>query len=263
MSDAPAANGEERTVDAFHRGDFWVAQPASKGHRSGMDAMMLAAAVPGSFAGRLADLGAGAGAAGLAVASRCPLATVLLVERSPQMARFARESVALPQNRRIAGRAGVLEGDVSLTGKARIAAGLEDAAFDFAIMNPPFNLGHDRATPHALRKEAHVMEEGLLEAWIRTAGAIVKPRGGMAIIARPQSLGVILEAMRGRFGDASIVPVHPRPQDVAIRAIVRAVRGSRKALSFHPPLVLHADTGSGLSRRAEMVCNGQLSLFGD
>jgi tRNA1(Val) A37 N6-methylase TrmN6 len=259
----PEATGGERTVDAFHRGDFWVTQPAGKGHRSGMDAMMLAAAVPGSFAGRLADLGAGAGAAGLAVASRCPGATVILVERSPEMARFARESISLPQNRRIADRAEVLEADVSLAGKARVAVGLGDSAFDYAIMNPPFNLGHDRPTPDALKRQAHVMEEGLLEAWIRTAAAIVKPRGGMAIIARPQSLGAILDAIRGRFGDAQIMPVHPRATAPAIRIILRAIRGSRKALSLHPPLVLHGESGHGHAPRADRVCNGRESLFGD
>ena len=263
MSAGPAEAGEARTVDAFHRGDFWVAQPAGKGHRSGMDAMMLAAAVPGSFSGRLVDLGAGAGAAGLAVASRCPGASVLLVERSPEMAQFARESVALPQNGHIAGRAGVLEADVSLSGKARAAAGLADSSFDFAIMNPPFNLGHDRPTPDALKRQAHVMEEGLFEAWIRTAAAIVKPRGGLAVIARPQSLAAILDAIRGRFGDARIVPVQPRATEPAIRIILRAVRGSRKALSLHPPLVLHGESGHGHAPRADRVCNGRESLFGD
>lgn len=263
MSASQAATLPQSTVDAFHRGDFWVAQPAGKGHRSGMDAMMLAAAVPGSFAGRLADLGAGAGAAGLAVVSRCPRSTVLLVERSPEMAQFARESIALPQNAAIAGRAAVLEADVSLAGRARMAAGLDDAAFDFAIMNPPFNLGHDRPSPDALRKEAHVMEDGLLEAWIRTAGAIVKARGGMAVIARPQSLPAILDAIRGRFGDARIVPVHPRPHEPAIRIILRAVRGSRKTLSLFPPLVLHGEAGHGHAPRADRVCNGRESLFGD
>jgi tRNA1(Val) A37 N6-methylase TrmN6 len=70
------------TLDAFHRGDFWLVQPKGAGHRAGVDAMMLAAAVPASFAGKLADFGAGAGAAGLAVASRCPKAEVVLVENS-------------------------------------------------------------------------------------------------------------------------------------------------------------------------------------
>ena len=77
------------TLDAFHRGDFWLVQPKGAGHRAGVDAMILSAAVPSSFSGRLADFGAGAGAAGLAVASRCPGATVTLVENSAEMAHFA------------------------------------------------------------------------------------------------------------------------------------------------------------------------------
>ena len=47
------------TLDAFHRGDFWLVQPKGAGHRAGVDAMILAAAVPSAFSGRLADFGAG------------------------------------------------------------------------------------------------------------------------------------------------------------------------------------------------------------
>ncbi|TGV74768.1 methyltransferase, partial [Mesorhizobium sp. M00.F.Ca.ET.158.01.1.1] len=89
MSAAPAAlatDAPAHTVDAFHRGRFWLVQPKHGGHRAGMDAMMLAASVPSSFGGRLADFGAGAGAAGLAVLSRCPGAQAVLVERAPEMA---------------------------------------------------------------------------------------------------------------------------------------------------------------------------------
>jgi len=250
------------TVDAFHRGDFWIVQPG-RGHRSGMDAMMLAATVPGSFAGRLADLGAGAGAAGLAVASRCPDARIVLVENDPEMAAFARRSAALPQNARLGDRVEIVEADVALRGRARVSAGLGDGAFDFAIMNPPFNPAHDRPTPDALRRRAHVMEAGTLEAWMRTAAALVKAGGGVAAIARPVSLPELLAALAGRFGATRIVPVHPRPAEPAIRVIVRATRGSRKALALEPPLVLHGAGGHGHTPRAELVCNGRASLFGD
>ena len=84
------------TVDAFHRGNFWLVQPKGAGHRAGMDAMMLAAAVPSGFAGRLADFGAGAGAAGLAVASRCPGARIVLVENAPEMLGFAERASPIP-----------------------------------------------------------------------------------------------------------------------------------------------------------------------
>lgn len=261
---APAATEADDafTVDAFHRGDFVLVQPR-RGHRAGTDAMMLAASVPSSFSGRLADLGAGAGAAGLAVASRCPAAHVVLVERSPEMARHARLTLAHGANARIRDRATVIEADVTLTGKARRTAGLADAGFDFALMNPPFNEGRDRASPDGLRRDAHVMEDGLFESWLRTAAAIVRPRGGLALIARPRSLPAILAAMDRRFGDARIVPVQPRAGEPAIRIVVRAVRGSRAALSLMPALVIHEAQGDGFRADADAINNGRASLFGD
>lgn len=251
------------TVDGFHRGRFFLVQPAKGGHRAGTDAMALAAAVPSSFAGRLADFGAGAGAAGLAVLARCPGAIAVLVERSAEMAAFARTTLAHPANAHLRDRASVLDADVTLAGKARAAAGLADNSFDFAIMNPPFNAAEDRATPDPLRKEAHVMEDGLLESWVRSAAAVVRPRGGLAIIARPQSLRAILDAMAGRFGDAEILPIHPRPDAAAIRIVVRAVRGTRGKLSIRPPLTVHETAGDAFSGRADMIHNGLASLFGD
>lgn len=259
---ASLAQPQDFTVDAFHRGDFHLVQPR-KGHRAGMDAMMLAAAVPSAFAGRLADLGAGAGAAGLAVVSRCAGAHAVLVEREPEMADYARRTLALERNARFAGRVEVLAADVTLTGKARPAAGLADASFDFAIMNPPFNEKIDRASPDEMRRTAHVMEDGLFERWLKTASAIVRPRGGLALIARPQSLPAILEALEGRFGDAWIVPIHPRPGEPAIRIVLRAVRGSRAALSLMPALAIHDADGRGFSARADAIGNGRATLFND
>lgn len=258
----PTPDPLQQTVDAFHRGRFFLVQPVKSGHRAGMDAMMLAAAVPGSFAGRLADFGAGAGAAGLAVASRCATATAVLVERAPEMAAFARASREHPDNAHLAGRVSVLEADVTLTGKARSGQGLDDGAFDFVVMNPPFNAAADRATPDALKRSAHVMEDGLFASWLRSAAAVVKPRGGVAIIARPVSLAALLAALDGRFGGAEIVPVHARADQAAIRVIVRAVRASRARLTLRPPLVLH-EAGDRFSAHADAINNGQTSLFGD
>ncbi len=258
--DSPASDA---TVDAFHRGDFWLVQPARGGHRAGMDAMMLAAAVPSRFAGRLADLGAGAGAAGLAVATRCREARVMLVEREAQMADFAARTLALPQNAAIADRARVLQADVSLAGRKRVEAGLADNSVDFAIMNPPFNSGRDRATPQPLRHSAHVMDEGLFENWMRTAAAIVRAQGGMAVIARPESLAEILAAINGRFGGAEIKAIHPRADAPAIRVVVRARRGSRRRPVLTAPLFLHDIHGDRFTPSADSINNGRASLFGD
>lgn len=251
------------TVDAFHRGRFHLVQPVGRGHRAGMDAMMLAAAVPSSFAGRLADFGAGAGAAGLAVLSRCERARALLVEKSPEMAGFAEATLAHPSNAHLADRATVLQVDVTLTGRARAGAGLADNAFDFVIMNPPFNADADRATPDALKRDAHVMADGLFEAWVRSAAATARPRGGIAVIARPEQVGALLEAFGGRFGDAEMLAVHPRADKAAIRVVLRGVCGARGKLSIQPPLILHETGSQRFSPRADAISNGTASLFGD
>lgn len=255
--------GSAFTVDVFHRGGFHLVQPAGNGHRAGMDAMMLAAAVPSTFAGDIADLGAGAGAAGLAVLSRCPARHCLLVERASEMADCAERSLAHPGNNRLAGRASVLVTDVALTGKARRAAGLVDNSFDFVIMNPPFNRPGDRRSPDALREAAHVMEDGLFEKWLRTAAAILRPQGRLALIFRPQSLAEALAALQGRFGAVEIKPIHPRPNAAAIRVVIRAARGARRASQILPPLYLHEAEGNGFSAAADAINNGRGSLFGD
>ncbi|RTM07650.1 MAG: methyltransferase domain-containing protein [Hyphomicrobiales bacterium] len=262
-STAPVPDTPAHTVDAFHRGRFWLVQPSRGGHRAGMDAMMLAAAVPSGFSGRLADFGAGAGAAALAVLSRCPAARAVLVERSAEMAGFGAATLSHPGNAHLGDRASVLTADVTLTGRARAEAGLADNSFDFVIMNPPFNAAEDRATPDALRKEAHVVEDGLFERWIRSAAAVARPRGGLAIIARPEQLVAILDAIEGRFGDAELLCVHPRPDAAAIRIVVRAVLGARGKLSIRPPLTLHGPSGNRPTERTEMINNGLASLFGD
>lgn len=257
-----AATDAGFSVDSFHRDAFRLVQPTRRGHRAGIDAMLLAAALPDAFAGTVADLGAGAGAAGFAVAARCPAARVTLVERNDEMAECARMSIALDHNAALRDRLSLLCADVSRTGRERRAAGLDNDSFDAVIMNPPFNSGRDRATPDALKRAAHVMEADLFEAWLRTAAAIARPGGLLALIARPASLGAILAALEGRFGAARLMPVHPDGDEAAIRLVLRARKGSRAPLSLEPPLVLHG-AGRCYSPRAEALANGRAPLFAD
>lgn len=251
------------TVDAFHRGRFFLVQPARKGHRAGTDALMLAAGVPADFAGRLADLGAGAGAAGLAVTARCAQARVVLVERSAEMADYARRSLALDENAHLARHCEVVEADIRMGDRERRRL-FADFSFDWAIMNPPFNNALDRASPDELRRQAHVMEdEHVFDDWMRMAGWIVRPGGGVAAIARPHSLAALLGAMRPWFGGVEVRALHPRAERPATRVVARARRGAGPGLSLMPPLVLHEAGGHGFSAEADAINSGLASLFGD
>ncbi|MBL0370766.1 methyltransferase [Rhizobium sp. KVB221] len=245
------------TIDAFHFGGFHIVQPKGRGHRAGMDAMLLASMVATEGPIRVADLGAGAGAAGMAVAARLDTASVLLVEKSADMVAFARKSLALPENARIAARIAVTEADVTLKGKARLAAGLEDDTYDHVIMNPPFNDASDRRAPDGLKAEAHAMQGDLFEDWIRTAGAMLKPGGQMSLIARPESIAAIIDACGRRFGGIEVTLIHPREAENAIRVLVSAIKGSRARLTFRSPLYMHPEGSHRFLADVDDLNNGR------
>ncbi len=246
-------------IDAFHRGAFEVVQPLKSGHRAGSDALLLAAALPSGTSGVLADLGAGAGVAGLAALAMNSDLEAVLVEMDPVMAFCARQTLELPVNSHLSRRAKVIEADIRLTGAGRREAGLVDAGYDFVIANPPYYSQDERPSPDARRKLAHVMEEGGLVAWMRTAAAILKPRGVAFIVWRPQQISELLEAAKGRFGGLQILPLHARGDAPAGRIIVRATRGSRAPLVLLPGIVLHEADGKP-TLTARLLLNGKARL---
>ena len=81
----PIADGF--TVDRWLGGRLALVQPQG-GHRVGTDAALLAAAA-GTPEGRIADVGAGVGAVGLALAQRSERAFADLIEIDPDLARLA------------------------------------------------------------------------------------------------------------------------------------------------------------------------------
>lgn len=249
------------TVDAFHRGRFVLVQPSKGHHRAGLDAMLLAAMVPGGFDGTVADLGAGVGAAALAVLSRCPEADAVMFENDPSIADCARQTLQHAENASLSRRARIVPADVTLDGRAREAAGLDRERFDQVIANPPFNDARDRQTPDAARAAAHVIDAGTMLAWIKTASAIARPGGRFSMIARPSMLTDILAGMDRRFGAIAVRPVHPRADEAAIRILASGVKGSRARLAMLPAVVLHPDGTSGqFTPQADALINGEAAL---
>src|SRR5436309_2241896 len=83
----------EVTEDAALGGRLRLRQPR-RGHRVGHDAILLAASCPARAGDDVVDLGAGVGAAGLALATRVEDTSVALVEIDPDLAALAAENAA-------------------------------------------------------------------------------------------------------------------------------------------------------------------------
>jgi len=249
------------SIDFFLGRRLRLVQPRAA-HRAGLDAALLQAAIPAEATGHLVDLGAGSGAAGLSAASRAPGLCVTLVEREPAMAGAARATLLLPENAALAGRARVVEADLTAPRPAREAAGLAEAGADWLLMNPPYYEGGIvRASPAALKASAHAAGPGALDAWLRAAAGLAAPRGRLALIHRPDRLGDVLAGLKGRFGGVRVLPVHARSGRPAARVLVGAVKGERAGLALLPGLVLHEDAGDGgWAAKARALLEGRAAL---
>ncbi len=254
----PVAMGST-SRDKFHNGGFEVYQPTENGHRSGLDALLLGASLPKNAAGVLADLGGGAGVAGFAALNLFPDLELVSVELNPRMHEMARNASTLPINAHLNRRMRFLKADVSKTGAERLQQGLNDASFDHVIMNPPYNSGNHRAPKDKMKSEAHIMGEGGLDAWFRTASAIVKPGGTLCLIYRTESIASILACSQGRFGGLEIMPIHSRENEPAKRLIVRGTRASRAPLSLLPGFVVH-DSDGNFTEKAAQIFRGESLL---
>jgi tRNA1(Val) A37 N6-methylase TrmN6 len=228
------------TTSAFLGAQLILAQP-EKGHRVGTDAALLAACVDPAPGETVYDLGAGVGAAGLAVAVRSPESRVCLVEIDPAILELASENI---ERNDLADRVNTVQADVT----ARFSkehGPLSPASADHVIMNPPFHLaGTVRPSPSAYRAQAHTHGAEGDEAWIRCAHGLLRPRGSLSIIHRADALPRLLAALDRRFGDVRVKPVLPRSDQPATRILVRAIRDSRAPFSLLPPLVLHEADGA-------------------
>ncbi|MFJ7436057.1 tRNA1(Val) (adenine(37)-N6)-methyltransferase [Methylorubrum thiocyanatum] len=227
--------------DAFLGGRLWLRQPPRGAHRAGTDAVLLARLVVPAPGDTLYDLGASTGAVGLAAARMSEACRVVLVERDPDLAALARENASANG---LAERVAVIAADVLAPGAQRRAAGLEAGCADIVLTNPPFfEAGGHRPSPVPQKASAHAFVAGGLDLWLRTCADLLRPGGRLGLIHRADALPACLDALRGRFGDCAVRPVHARSDRPAIRVLIAAVKGSRAPCQLLPPLVLQDEAG--------------------
>lgn len=246
----------EITEDAVLGGRLILRQPR-RGHRVGHDAVLLAAATPAHAGETAVDLGAGVGAAGLALAQRVAGLRVTLVEIDEALAALARQNA---ERNGFADRVRVAALDVAASAQQFAAAGMGPGAAAHVLMNPPFNdPARQNLSPDAGRRLAHAGSRETLMQWVSRAAWLLAPSGTLTLIWRADGLGDVLTALGDEFGGISVLPVLPRPNAAAIRILVRAVKGSRAPLALPAGLTLNAANGKP-SVEAEAILRGGAAL---
>jgi tRNA1(Val) A37 N6-methylase TrmN6 len=230
------------TEDSFLGGRLLLRQP-EKGHRAGTDAILLAAAVPAEITGLTLDVGAGVGAAGLALAKLRPQITFGLIESDLLSAALARDNVKMNG---LAARGRVYEADV-LSVESLRAADLAAGSAQLVITNPPFlDPARARLSTHAGKRTAHTMPQagrGPLAAWIGACMTLLEEGGLFLMIHKPEALIEILASVSSQAGGLMLMPIQPRVEKPAARILIRARKGSRAPLTIAPALVLNGERG--------------------
>jgi tRNA1(Val) A37 N6-methylase TrmN6 len=252
--------GADLTDDAALGGRLRLRQPA-RGHRFGHDAILLAAACPGQDGETAVDLGAGVGAAGLALAQRVAGLTVHLVEIDAELARLAAENA---ERNGLAARVRVHALDVGARPADFAGAGLKAQTVDRVLMNPPFHrAGHAQASPDARRRIAHVAAPGALATWLGTAARLLRPGGTLVLIHHADGLAEVLGLLEPAFGAVAVQPVHSKPGTAAIRVLVRAVSASRAPLAVLPGLILNGPDGRPTAEAEAVLRQGAILPLAD
>jgi tRNA1(Val) A37 N6-methylase TrmN6 len=237
--------------DAFLGGRLRLLQPA-KGVRSGSDAVLLAAAVPARSGDSALELGCAAGAASLCLLRRVEGVEATGLELQPELAALARDNAA-----RNGLALDVVEGDV-----ADPPAALKRRLFDHVLLNPPyFEPSRSSAAPDDSRRLARAEGEGGLDAWLACALSRARPGGSIVAIHRAERLPELLSLLADKAGGIVVFPLWPGPGQPAKRVILRAVKGSRAAVTLAPGLTLHEADGRYAAEAEASLRDGRPLAF--
>jgi len=213
-------------------GRIAYAQP-EKGFRSGIEPVLLAAAIPARAGERVIEAGTGAGAALLCLAARVPGIAGLGVERDPALAALARANITSNAMDGLT----VLESDIAALGECGV--------FDHGFANPPYHAESGTPSPLDSRERSKRAPAGLLPLWARALAHRLRPRGTLTLIVPAAVLTDALAALAdAACGSAAILPLWPKAGRAAKLLLIHGVKGGRGPSRVLPGLVLHGSTGS-------------------
>jgi len=94
---------------------------------------------------------------------------------------------------------------------------------------------------------------------VAAAAWVLHSAGTLTLIWRADGLADVLAALGDHFGDVTVLPVHGRAGQPAIRVLVRARKGSHGPLALLPGLLLNDEAGKPTAE-AEAVLRGAQAL---
>lgn len=228
-------------------GKVRYAQPR-RGFRSGLEPVLLAAAIPARSGQRVLEGGSGAGATLLCLAARVTAVQGLGIEQ---------DAAAVAAARRNAASNGWPELEFRVGDLGSLLA-LHD--FDHACANPPYHSGGGTPSPDPVRRAAKEAGANTLREWASVLARSLRRRGTLTFVLPPAVLPAAIAAFTAAGCPPTVaLPFWPRHAQPAHLLLLRGVKGSRSRFRLLPGKVLHGADG-GFTDEAQAILRDGAAL---
>lgn len=222
---------------------------ARGGHRTGIEPVLLAAAVAARPGQRVLEAGTGSGAGLLCLAWRVAGLDGVGIEADAGTAAIARDNLRANAQgglRIIEARLPDLPPDPGL-----------EAPFDHAFANPPWHEAASSASPEMRRDLARRAPGGLLAAWTGCLAPRLRRGGSLTYVLPAARHGEAMAVLHAAgFGGLTTLPLWPKAGRAARIVLVAGRRLSRAPGRVLPGLVLHEADGSYSAAARAILVDG-------
>lgn len=188
---------------------------------------------------KVVDLGTGSGVIGLLLCKKTKLKEIIGVEIQDNVAEMAERSIKLNG---LENKFKIFKANIKELFEKKM---LEKNKYDVVVMNPPYKeAGTGKTNENECKLIARHEVKATLLDFIKTASELLKDRGELYIVHKPERTVDIMQKMReNKIEPKEIKIVYPYKNAGASIILIKGVKGGKKFLKIDEPLYIYKENG--------------------
>lgn len=231
----------------------------TKGYRTGLEPVLMAASIPARAGETVLEGGCGAGAALLCLSARIPGVHGVGLESDSETLELAERNIRNNPSAENTTRLRLLQAHLpDIPRSLRALTPTANGRFHHVMANPPWHSPHGTPSPDSRRRLALSAETTAPEEWIRALTKWVLPGGTLTFVlstaVADRACQTLLE---NGCGSIQFYPFWPRQGREAKLVLVRAVHGGRGIFRLRAGLILHEADGRFTAAAERVLRDGE------
>lgn len=231
----------------------------SKGYRTGLEPVLMAASIPARAGETVLEAGCGGGAALLCLSARIPGVHGVGLEADPETIKLAEWNIWNNSGPTGLPKLQILQAQLpDIPRTLRAFTPTANGRFHHVMANPPWHSPHGTPSPDTRRRLALSAETTAPEEWIGALTKWVLPGGTLTFVlstaVADRACQTLLE---NGCGSIQFYPFWPRQGRGAKLVLVRAVHGGRGIFRLRAGLVLHEADGRFTAAAERVLRDGE------